>query len=427
MVRRRMAGILVLSILMAAVLVRPVWADDTPETRELRKRIRALEEKVLKGKPLPASEHPWYERVAFSGGILSVLSGTSGYSDVASDLNRTGVTASDPLDTKERLDMSSNFDLFIEYPVGMHGLASAHLSMAKGDGVIPEMTEASGLTPFAHYTEQDLHDNNKLLEAWYEGKFLDGRLIWTFGLLDGTLYIDTNEAAGDETEQFMNAAFYDSPITGLPSFVPGMRITYNFVHGFYGTLLYVEGDDRSYAQDRLFARSDDFSTVYAAEIGWHVAPAGKEGNYRLYGWKDTTDFDRLDGTGTDNNQGFGLSFDQHLTEHLTLFGRYSAGEKSVLDFSRFYNLGLSFASGRDTFGFAAGTIRSSDAAKKKWSVGGRNLTLYEKGLLISELFYRRQVTETLSLTPDLQYTKNPLGSGDLESIWVASLRLNVSF
>lgn len=419
---RRKVGIFAVLILFCWSL--SLQADDTLETKELRDRIRALEERVQSGKPVPASEHPWYERVAFSGGILSALSRTSGYSDVAKRLNKVGFSS---LEEVERLDMSTSVDLFVEYPVGMHGLASTHLSLAKGDGVNPELTEASGLTPFADDTEQDLTDNNKLLEAWYEGKFFRDHLLWTFGILDGTVYIDANEVAHDETKQFMNAAFYNSPIHGIPSYSPGMRVTYGTPDGFYGTLLYIEGEERGSAQERLFARSNDFSTVYAAEVGCRVTPGGREGNYRIYAWKDTTDFDCLNGTGTDGNQGVGLSFDQEIGHQVVFFGRYSAGEKKVLHFDRFYNIGFLLEGERNALGFAAGVLRVSGEAKKAWTAGKTTLLLYEKDLVISELFCRCDVTETLSVTPDLQYTRNSQGSGDLDGIWVANLRLNVTF
>jgi high affinity Mn2+ porin len=364
--------------------------------------------------------------VALSGGILSNLSGTSGYAEVAEDLNNAwGGTL---LEDKERLDMSTSIDLFFEFPVGAHGIASSHLSLAKGDGVNDEVAFATYLTPFADDLESDLSDNDKLLEAWYEGTYMDGKTIVTVGILDGTLYIDNNEAANDETEQFMNAAFYNSgAIHGVPSYTPGMRITYQPDDSLYGTFLYIEGEDRDAAQERLFARSGGQSTLYAFEVGLHTGGDGTEGNWRLYTWYDSTDYTKLAGAGTENAKGFGISIDQQLSEDLIVYGRYASGDDDILRFKKYYNAGLALNLGENTLGFSAGLFKKSGDAKITWVTGANRADLFEKNLALLECYYRIHLTDTVSVTPDLQYVQNPLGSGDLDEVLIASMRLNVTF
>jgi len=427
MLRNRMAGGMILAMVILAVWIRPLWADDTPETKELRERIRALEERVQSGKPTATSKHPWFERVAISGGVLTSLSATSGYADGADALNRVAFEGVSDREEKERLDLSTSVDLFFEFPVGFQGIASMHLSLAKGDGVNPEINDATGVTPFADDTEQDLVDNNKLLEAWYEGTYFGGKLVTTVGILDGTLYIDANEAAHDETQQFMNTAFYASPLHGIPSYTPGLRLTWRPGMQGYATLLFIEGEDRDSAQERLFARSDNHSTLYALEVGTPYGTEERQGDVRFYGWYDSTDYDRFDAKGTKNSRGIGVSFDQKVSDRLTLFARATFGDGEILEFDRFYSIGGALDLGKQTVGLAAGILKSSSEAKTSLSGGGETVDLNEKSLVLFELYDRFQLFDTVSITPDLQYTIHPRGSGDLDRIVVAGVRVNVNF
>jgi carbohydrate-selective porin OprB len=414
-------------IILVEMFSLPLYADDTPETKELRERIRALEERVQHGKPVPTSEHPWYERVAISGGLLAGLFGTFGYSEAAERLNQVGFDGVTDREEKERLDLSTSVDLFFEFPVGQQGIASTHLSIAKGDGVNPEMEDATGLIPFADDTERDLQDNNKLLEAWYEGTYYEGKLVTTVGILDGTVYIDENKAANDETEQFMNSAFYTNPLHGVPSYRPGIRITWAPVKGWYGTVLSIEGEDRATAQERLFARSGDRSTFYAAEIGTTFGLEGRGGNCRLYGWYDSTDYDRFDGTGKKNSRGFGVSVDGKVNDRLVLFARFGFGDADILEFDRFYSLGAALEQGRQTIGLAAALLPSSSKAETRLGSGAASIDLYEKSLLVIEVYDRLQLAEPVSVSPDLQYLRHPRGSGDLDGIVIAGVRVHVTF
>ncbi|MBU4313065.1 MAG: carbohydrate porin, partial [Candidatus Omnitrophica bacterium] len=160
------------------------------------------------------------------------------------------------------------------------------------------------------------------------------------------------------------------------------------------------------------------------------------GNYRFYGWLNDKDYIRWDDAAKtkEENYGFGLSFDQELTDVLAAFARYGWQNPEVYadgsDFSleQSWSAGIQLAGslwGRDddVFAIAFGQVIPSDDYKKANSVKADS----EEHL---EVYYSFKVNDHLTVSPDIQVIWDPYG-GDAtnggKTIFVGGVRAQVDF
>jgi len=400
------------------------FAEDlNKEILGLKQRISVLEQKLNKQKEKPAEQQGLDESLnemkeIFKGisvgvGATFIMQGTHNANGDALSKNGEDVT-----------DASYSVDLEIEKTFSDYGKAYLHFEGGNGNGVTDELQVFSNVNADATGDE-----NFDLIEAWYEQYFESMPLIITFGKLDATCYLDTNEYANDETAQFLGDAFKNSPVLEFPD-DNGAGIRFNLEPFKF---LQIE----AVIMDAEGGWEDFFDNVFfAAQINFKPNILDRPCNYRVYGWLNDKEHIKWSNAleTKEKSYGFGLSFDQELTEVLGIFLRYGWQNPRVYadgaDFSleQSWSTGVQFAGSlwgrsKDTFAIAFSQIIPSDDYKEANNLKAKS----EKHL---EAYYSFKVNEHLTLSPDLQVIWDPYGedaiNGD-KTIVVGGLRAQVDF
>lgn len=384
------------------------------EHLQLKHRVEELEQRIAAFEAGPHRQVP--EPTAITDGLEIAAGGTMIVQHASSG---SGVDASYSAD----LSVARQFE-------GIDGMVFLHLEAGDGSGIEDDLILFSNVN-------RDADDDNDLglTELWYEQEFAGTHAVLTFGKLDPTAYFDTNAAANDETTQFLGRIFRNSPAVEFPDNTAGIRAALRPAAGIelgYGVF---DGD-----ADWEKIGDASFHIVEAA-----VSPSIRElaGHYRLYGWfSDMYHTKWLDeAESKEPAYGFGLSFDQQVTELVTLFCRYGWQDPRVYNpdisaagglpysLEHAWSFGVQASGGLwgrddDVFGCAVGQAVASGEYKK--AVPERRA--WPEGHL--EAYYRFFVNEHLSVSPDLQYIWDPFG-GDLpedeSGVLVAGVRAQVDF
>lgn len=279
----------------------------------------------------------------------------------------------------------------------------------------------------------DDNSNVHISEAWYELYFKRISAALTFGKLDPTNYIDTNEYASSDTSQFLGGIFNNSPVVEFPSS--------NAAGVHFGLAPYDLFDINLAAVDGKGEWDNVFDSMFlAGQINFKPKFFGRSGNYRLLAWSNGTNHTKWTDTAKDkeNSYGYGLSFDQELTDTIGLFARYGWQDPKVYsprdnpadDFSleQSFSIGPQFKGavwGRpdDVVGIGFGQIMPSDKYKEVNDLRAKT----ESRL---ECYYNLKVNNHLNLSPDLQVIWKPYGkdaaNGD-DTILIGSLRGQMEF
>jgi hypothetical protein len=319
----------------------------------------------------------------------------------------------------------------------------AHFRLGQGTGfssLNPALTGAVNSTAFelGNGGASAPDDSVALLaQAWYQ---LDipvgaaggdlGRVEVTVGKIDPFVFFDGNNLADDESEAFLNNVFVHNPLldsggdAGVDAygFTPGVRVAYvGDVNGSdnWGVSLGVFGSGPGTSFDTSFTKPFVIGQVEYNGKAW----AGLPGAYRLYAWNNGRAAD-LSGA-EQRHAGWGISLDQQVTEHLSLFSRIGLSGKGEVGFDRAFTLGgqLSGAGwGRenDRLGLALGLLRTSD----EYRVANPGFSGTEKNV---ELFYAWQLNDRLHIAPSLQWIGRPGGDPAAKDVSVLGLRAKVSY
>lgn len=323
----------------------------------------------------------------------------------------------------KKKDVSYSCDIEIEKEFkSIHGKAFVHIEAGQGDGV------DNGLQVFSNVNfDADNDQNARVTELWYEQSMLNGKTLFTFGKLDPTAYFDNNEAANDETTQFLGNIFRNSSVIEFPDNPAGIRLAFtpnNSIEFGYG-LLDAYGD---------WNRSALFNI---GQITFKTKFSGLNGNYRALFWHSSAQHTQwLDATKTsESNYGFGLSIDQKITGTAMVFARWGWQNPKVFlngdDFSlaQAWSLGLqlegkSWGRENDVLGIALGQAIPSDEYKR----ADATRTANKEGHF--ETYYNINVNEHFSISPDLQVIWNPYGNdaaGGTNTVTVFGFRGQVNF
>jgi len=280
-------------------------------------------------------------------------------------------------------------------------------------------------------------------QLWFEQQLLQDRLVVRIGKLDLTggfecqgcpVSFDGNSFANDETLQFLNGALANNPT--IPFTDNGLGL---ILHAQPCDIWYVsagiadaQADARETGFDTAFDREDYFFSIFETGVvpAMPSARGPLRGAYRVGFWYDPQPKARLDGNGTERDDtGLYVSMDQGVWHEsaeadgqgLGLFARLGWADNDLNPVKAFWSVGAQYQGlvpGRDDDVLAFGV------AQGRLSRDGGGLT--DSHETVYELYYNAMVAPWLSVSPGMQYVRNPGGAGTRDA-FVAGVRLQVSF
>jgi carbohydrate-selective porin OprB len=343
---------------------------------------------------------------------------------------------------KSRCDASWSADIFIEKTFDDWGLALMHLEPGQANTLEDSLSVFSNVNRDAN----DTNSNVPITELWYQHYLFNRQVSVTAGKMDPANYLDQNEYAFDETTQFLGRMFRNSATVEWPndntlgasfSIAPGI-IPYLALNASYfnANNTYKNIFDKPFISTELtFMPAKAFGLD---EKMWN-------GNYRLYWWYNGLDHVRLSEAADspkETNTGFGISFDQMITDVFGAFIRAGWQRQDVNIVSTNPNTApceWSWSTGlqmtgkywkreEDVLAFAIGQLFPSEKYKG-YDDGTAHGTAAEGHF---EAYYSFKVTKNLTLSPDIQLIWNPRGldesyQGDNSTIFVYGMRGQINF
>jgi len=394
----------------------------TQQISEYEAKFSQFEEKL---KRVPGAPMQLMEGLERGAGATMIVQGTNNVNN-ASD----GQTLK-----KSRTDGSYSADITLSKEFKeINGRAFVHLEGGQSDGLEDNLIVYSNVNRDADNNE-DVH----LTEVWYEQGLFKDKAAITFGKLDPTAYFDQSEVANDETTQFLGRIFRNSPTLEFPDNTAGIRLAYlplEWLELGYGVF------DGKSSWEKI---GDNLFNI--GQVTLKTSFFDLPGNYRFYGWNNNVYHTKwLDTEKTkEAAYGFGLSFDQKVTDIVTLFTRYgwqnpkvynpdiTASDGSLYSLEQSWSAGLQvegkpWGRDKDVLAFAVGQIFPSGDYKKAGESLDPARRAEAEGHI--ETYYRIHINDHLSLSPDFQYIWNPFGkdvADDTSPIFVGGMRAQVDF
>lgn len=319
--------------------------------------------------------------------------------------NNTGATDG----KKARFDGSYSVDIvFAKSFADLGGRAFVHLEAGQGQTIQNDIAVFSNVNGDAGPSRARVD----VTEAWYRQYLFDEQVAITGGKIDPTAHIDTNEYANDENTQFLGEMFINSDVIDWPednSF--GLRaylspkILMNSV-GLEFVYMDANGDWENLFDNPFIATQLNFAP--AKIFDYNEEEWG--GNYRVIYWYNGRPHELIKESGVikRGNFGFGLSFDQKVTQEYGVFGRvgWSDPRKSVL--------GMEWSTGGQMTGKHWGREQDILAIGVGQAIPGRdyrNTNVFHSPETHLEAYYAWELNKHLILTPDAQVIWDPNGGG----------------
>jgi len=297
----------------------------------------------------------------------------------------------------------------------------------KARGSLPDNEPPNGITPlvgtklnldWAAYETASLYVANVYLEQ----KLLNDKLLIALGKLNFPDYFDENKVAGWD--------FFSHSLAKSQA----------FPHRYHtiGALGRYDLSDRLYVQagisdaqgirsetglNTAFYDEDYFITM--GELGIKTKNSkGLEGNYRFDLWYDPQPLTKHKGGSERDTIGFGVSFDQMLSEKVGAFLRYGWDDGRVRKFADYWSLGGTWTGplpvrSKDVLGFGFGQGITHHEYRE-----AKNATHTES---IFEVYYKIYITEWCSLTLDLQTLLNPGTNSHNDTAVIPGFRVKMVF
>ncbi len=427
------------------------------ENRRLNERLEKVEKELsrikaqgetstVQGESGPSMEETgssspeWYERFSLGGGVTGLLMGTIG--DANSEEN-----------VRSTQDASYTIDVNLDADFAKWGKFFVHFEGGDGDGLNNDVPSFSVPNYDAYKTTIGLDKAALTIsEAYYEFSFFDNRYGFDVGKMDISVLFDENEAAGDETTQFLSNIFVKSMGVNIPEpdsfYCPAFLLRAQPVDLLEFKV--IGAGVAGHGEDSVW--TDPFDDgMLIGQMNLSPRLFGKNGNYRFYGWIDkrrylkarelskipASDHEAGHRYADDSLAGWGLSFDQEILRGITGFARYSQtltddraywdGDDhswTLLPVDRSWSIGFQLDGGLwnrggDAFGFGFAETLLSDDYKKK-----HDHTANEKYI---EAYYRFMVVDRFALTGDFQWIQNAGGSSLIDDIYIWGIRSQIDF
>ncbi|HHT9144051.1 MAG TPA: carbohydrate porin, partial [Candidatus Wujingus californicus] len=196
------------------------------------------------------------------------------------------------------------------------------------------------------------------------------------------------------------SAFVNNSTLEVPENGPGIAAFYDTRKGlFFGLGLQSADNSGSDIVDGLYG---------IGEVGMRSRYLfGLEGTYRLWA--------KINGE-QDNNKGFGVTLDQHLSAKLVAFARYGINETDGADIKSAWSTGLElrhpfYSRVNDSTALAFGNTESVDGDEEQ----------------VTELYYKFTFNNHFAITPLFQTVFNPIGLEDSSMATLFGIRTQIEF
>ncbi|MFQ5518754.1 MAG: carbohydrate porin [Mariprofundus sp.] len=261
-----------------------------------------------------------------------------------------------------------------------------------------------------------------------------GRLNLNLGVMDLTAFADATATANDEGAQFLADALVNNPTIAFPDYTPAIALNF----GQEGFVQFTALTANAYGL------GDNPNANYAQLFKFNRTPTGeKKGLFSLLearfpieqgdslltlgGWHSSMEVTRLDATGNDNSTlGAYVNLDSNIgdTAWSARAGFNNAKTDITGGVNSFFSLSIEHAI-NEQHAFGAGVAYAGLLNDYKTSLApnsGANTT-------VMELYYRWQITDWVSISPDIQYhhNANNLSAATpadvFGNVWVYGLRV----
>ncbi len=384
---------------------------DIEEVKEAKKTIEEIKERI--------------GNISIHGGVVSY------YQAASSGENSALVSASNPEGHFSNPDGAGYVaDIEFSWKPTEKGEFYMRIHAGEGNGADNILEEGGALFADLNTINDDNPDDSEIdvLEAYYTQSLFDDMLTISFGKTEPFAFVDDNEFANDECTQFVGKPFVNNPMfDSEDEYGPILALSFNpkFLRPLKDVTFTALIQSSSYPRNPQNRQKDIWSNFFrrplvAGQLTYSPTIRGMSGNYRLYGWVQTYKHDKIQGNGTDEGWGIGLSCDQYLTPKLGLFGRFGYQNDEVYEAPLFYSIGAHIKGlipvrKDDEIGIGFAGLKANHAFSD-------HHTEYHL-----ESYYRFVFSDNFALSFDLQYVENPLGNNDNNDIWAGMIRGEFSF
>ena len=256
-----------------------------------------------------------------------------------------------------------------------------------------------------------------LTNLYWQQSFNNDHVAFLAGIVDTTDYVDLYGLA-DPWSYVSNLAFSTNPTIPVPNQGAGAALKWMLTDSLYllGGLADANGDP-SEPGDSIDSFFNDREYFKHIEFGWVPASGDHfKNNIHITLWQadERKQAQVAEGTGA------ALSFNKEINERWLPFlrlGYSDSGGGAFLDRSLSAGFGYFPAKRSDTFFFGVNWGRPSD---KIYGPDPDNQ-------FTSEMFYRFQLFQHMTVTPDIQYLKNPVLYPEKTTVWIVGLRARLVF
>lgn len=280
---------------------------------------------------------------------------------------------------------------------------------------------------YSKFNANSGNNSNLYLPYFYlDQKLFEDRLSLVAGKLDLSDWFDGNEVANSADVQFLSSALVDSATIPFPAKGVGAMASFKLHDWFYVQT----GASTAEAIPTKTGFSDGFnSTLFLSEFGFSPTIGELKGNYRfIYYLLHKKSEWLVDDDQTKNDQyGVSLSFDQAVSERVSLFLRYGFADPKLNEIAYAWSTGVQFEKpfpgrAKDYCAFAV----TQNILSRDYRIDqGSDITASRETML--EAYYSFAVNEILTLTADCQAALDPNADMDAANPVIASLRALVAF
>ena len=294
----------------------------------------------------------------------------------------------------------------------------AEFEMDRGKGV------DKFLPTFSQFNTNSGDDASLYLPVLYvEQKLFEDKTFIAAGKLDLSNWFDCNQVANSGDTQFLSSALVNSLTLPFPDKGIGAMINFTPSEWMYAQA----GATTARASSTKTGLSDGFnSAFFINELGLTPKCGALKGNYRFIFNINHEKLEYLNSDQTKTNSlSWGLSFDQAVSERITLFLRYGWADPKVRDIEYFWSCGGQITEplpGRklDCLGVGiAQSIMGHDYLQAN-EESSRSETMYE-------IYYSYKLNSAITLTPNLQIVVDPNADKTTDTEIVCGLRFLLSF